>query len=282
MGDLAADTAVEQIGEGRYRATISRDWEIWGPNGGYVAAIALRAAAAATDLPRPASFSCHYLAAGDFTEVDAVVRTLRRTKRAESLAVTLVQGDRALVEAQAWFVGGGMDSLEHDHAIAPDVPHWSELKDIEELLPPDAPRPFRFWANFEERPVKWFDDWENRPPGEPEWKNWIRYTPTATFPDDISADAARLVVMLDTVSWPSAVQAHSGRLPWIAPSLDLNVQFHRFAPEAEWLLPVGRADVSTEGMFAFNGRIWTDDRRLLASSSGQCIFRRVELPGADS
>ena len=43
MGDFEADTRLE--GEnGRYRASISRDWEIWGPNGGYVAAIALRAA----------------------------------------------------------------------------------------------------------------------------------------------------------------------------------------------------------------------------------------------
>lgn len=280
MGDLAEDTAVEKIDEGHYRGRLSRDWEIWGPNGGYVASVAFRAAAAATDLPRPASFSCHYLSVGEFADVDIRVRTLRRTKRAESLAITLGQGDRTVVEAQAWFVADGMDSLEHDHATPPDVPHWSELKNIEELLPPDTPRaPFKFWDNFDERPVKWMDDWENRPPGEPQWQQWVRYRPTATFPGDRAADAARLIVMLDTVSWPAAVQAHTGRLPWMAPSLDLNVQFHRFAPDAEWLLPVGRADVSTEGLMAFNGRIWTDDSRLLASSSGQNIFRRVEIPG---
>ena len=43
MGDFDIDTRVEGSG-GRYRANISREWEIWGPNGGYVAAIALRAA----------------------------------------------------------------------------------------------------------------------------------------------------------------------------------------------------------------------------------------------
>ena len=46
MGDLAADTAVEPLGDGRYRASVSRDWEIWGPMGGYIASIALRAAGA--------------------------------------------------------------------------------------------------------------------------------------------------------------------------------------------------------------------------------------------
>ena len=34
MGDLAADTAVTEVGEGRFVATLSRDWEIWGPMGG--------------------------------------------------------------------------------------------------------------------------------------------------------------------------------------------------------------------------------------------------------
>jgi acyl-CoA thioesterase-2 len=46
MGDLAADTRVEQVGNGRYGAHLSSEWEIWGPMGGYVAAIALRAAGA--------------------------------------------------------------------------------------------------------------------------------------------------------------------------------------------------------------------------------------------
>ena len=46
MGDLGVDTAVEALGDGRYRAHVSRDWEIWGPEGGYIASLALRAAGA--------------------------------------------------------------------------------------------------------------------------------------------------------------------------------------------------------------------------------------------
>jgi acyl-CoA thioesterase-2 len=95
---------------------------------------------------------------------------------------------------------------------------------------------------------------------------------------DIAVDAARLIVLADTVSWPAATRAYNGPLPWMAPSLDLNVQFHRFAPEAEWLLMHGRADVSTEGLFAFRGEVWTDDGTLLASSSGQCFYRAVPPP----
>ena len=46
MGDLAIDTAVRARGDGLFEATLSADWEIWGPMGGYVAACALRAAGA--------------------------------------------------------------------------------------------------------------------------------------------------------------------------------------------------------------------------------------------
>ena len=42
MGDLAVDTAIEPLGDDRYQATLSREWAVWGPNGGYLASIALR------------------------------------------------------------------------------------------------------------------------------------------------------------------------------------------------------------------------------------------------
>src|SRR5215212_6668230 len=110
MGDLEHDTRV--VGEdGRYSAVLSDDWEIWGPNGGYIAAILLRAAGAGSDFPVPASLAVHYLARGSFDEVQLEVRSLRRTRRAESLAVTMSQGGKAVAEALAWFVDGDQPGL---------------------------------------------------------------------------------------------------------------------------------------------------------------------------
>src|SRR5438105_105305 len=37
MGDLGQDTAVERVDQGRFRAKLSAEWEIWGPMGGYLA-----------------------------------------------------------------------------------------------------------------------------------------------------------------------------------------------------------------------------------------------------
>src|SRR5712692_8028758 len=119
MGDLAIDTAIEGS-YGRYRARLSRDWEIWGPNGGYLAVIALRAAGAHTTLRRPTTFSCHFLGVADFDVVDLDVRTVRESRRTASIAVSMTQAGRPILEALAWVVGD-VDGLEHDAAPIPEV-----------------------------------------------------------------------------------------------------------------------------------------------------------------
>jgi len=283
MGELGSDTAVVLVEPGRYRGRLERAWEIWGPNGGYIASVAMRAAAAHAELPRPASFSCQYLAVGEFDDVEAHVVTTRRTKRAEAVTVELHQGDRLLLTAQAWFIDDNHEGLEHDFAKMPNVPHWSALPTVTEHLDrmgvpeEERQRGYTFWGNFEERPTVWHDKWEDRPAGEPEFTNWLRYVP-APDAKDVAIDAARLIVLADTVSWPACTRAYAGPLGWMAPSLDLNVQFHRFEPEADWMLMHGRADVSTEGLFAFRGEVWSENGSLLASSSGQCFYRAVPRP----
>jgi hypothetical protein len=54
MRDLCADTSVRG-GDGRFTATLHEEWSVWGPFGGYRAAILLRACAAASPQPRPPS-----------------------------------------------------------------------------------------------------------------------------------------------------------------------------------------------------------------------------------
>lgn len=273
MGDLAEDTAVEGS-NGRYRGALSPDWEIWGPNGGYVASVALRAATAASRFDRPASLSCHYLSSARFAPVDLEVVCLREAKKAESLRVTMTQGGTPVLEALVWMVAD-VDGLEHDHAPAPEVPPPSELRPIEELLDPDRRAPsFSFFQNLEERPLQWLDDWENREPSEPRVTNWFKFRPRATF-DDIAVDACRYVVLVDTMEWPAAVRAHTGNLAWIAPSLDLAVRFHRFEPSSEWLLCETTASVANDGLIGGNGEVYSSSGRLLASGGQQMLCRPV-------
>src|SRR5262245_401457 len=147
MGDLAADTAVESRGDGRYVARLSSDWEIWGPMGGYVAAVALRAAGEASPFERPASFSCHYLGVAAFGEIDAVVTPVRVGRQAASHHVALRQGERPILDAMVWSVAD-VEGLEHDVSDRPPVPGPDELRTSEELSD-GAPPPFPFWHNFD-------------------------------------------------------------------------------------------------------------------------------------
>src|SRR5262245_294874 len=98
MGDFGEDTAIEPLGEGRYGATLCEDWEIWGPMGGYVAAVALRAAGAEATLTRPVSFFCHYLNGARFDDVELQVFVVRRGRSAESLRVVVSQGGREVMD----------------------------------------------------------------------------------------------------------------------------------------------------------------------------------------
>jgi acyl-CoA thioesterase-2 len=270
MGDLAADTAVEGS-DGRYRAVLSRDWEIWGPNGGYVAAVALRAVGAATPLRRPASFTCHFLSVASFDVVDIEVTPLREAKRAASWRVSITQQDRPILAGIAWVIGD-VPGIEHDVSQMPNVPPPAALKPIEELAGPDvyAPR-YAFWRNLETRPIDWVP-WEQRPPRPPVWQEWYRFRPRATFEDPF-VDAARSVILVDTMLWPAACQPYVNDTPYVAPSLDVTVHFHRSAPESEWLLCDATASIAADGLIGGRASVWSADGQLVASGGGQLLCR---------
>lgn len=156
MGDLKADTSIDGS-NGHYRATLSPDWQIWGPNGGYLTAVALRAAGIHSGLPRPASVLCHFLGVAAFAEVELEVETLRMSRRAESMRVSMRQDDRRILEALVWAVDDGMDGLDHDIAAPPQVPGPEELASVDELQRDTVRDRHSFFDNLEERPAHLMD-----------------------------------------------------------------------------------------------------------------------------
>jgi len=287
MGDLATDTAVTG-GDGRFEAELSPDWEIWGPNGGYVAAVALRAVGAHSAHAMPASFLCHFLEVGAFAPVTIEVETVRRSRRAESLRAVVSQDGRRILEALVWTVGDGLVGLEHDAAPAPRVPGPHGLPSLAERLAAlgaeTRPR-FPFFANLDERPVDWVEDWDHRPATEPRHRCWYRFLPTAAF-DDPWVDAGRLVIMVDTFQWPAAARGHAGgSLRHIAPSLDLACRFHRVdrARRADWLLVEATSPVAAAGLVGGAASVW-DDTGLLLASGGQQMLSRPDptLPTSET
>ena len=298
MGDFEADTRVEPLandssdgdesdesdggGErGRYTATLVDDWAIWGPNGGYVASVALRAAGAASVFPRPATFKCQFLAAGRFDRVDIEVRSIRRGRNAEALSVVLSQGDRTLVSALCWTIPEPTAStprMEHDYAPMPRVPPPSELDESRVVTKRNGGEQHSFWQNFE----RWSPDWYA--PGEkrvrpPSYTCWHRFLPTARF-DCPFTDAARSLLLIDTNGWPAAHGPYDEDQPFIAPSLDVAVQFHRPAHDSELLLCESEAPIATEGLIGTRGRVWDESGRLVASGGSQLLVRPMPQPPA--
>ena len=273
MGDLTTDTAVESVGDGRYVGRLSADWEIWGPMGGYVAAIALRAAGLESPFSRPASFACHYLGVATFDDVDVIVTPNRVGRGAASHRVVLTQGGKSILEAVVWSVPE-TEGLEHDLAEAPDVPPPDDLPSAEELSRGERP-PFRFWDNFDSRPLTWVDPWPPSEPLEPMWRSWLRFLAWEPGAEPW-LDAGRVLLLADLPSWPSAHRPHAWQEPpYIAPTLDLHVVFHRLVPDEPWMLLEGTSPVAADGLIGFTSRVWSTTGALVASGNGQTLCRRV-------
>jgi acyl-CoA thioesterase II len=274
MGDLGIDTAVAGR-DGHYTAQMSRDWEIWGPNGGYVASIALRAAGAHSRFDRPASLVGHFLGVAGFdSPVDLEVTTLREAKRAESIRVSMTQRGNPIFDAMVWAVGD-VSGLEHEVLQMPVYPDPETLPTVREKLEAAGVVPtmtFKFWGNFDERPVTWVDDWENREPTLPVAEGWYRYVPRDTFADDAWLDACRSVILLDTMGWPAVCRLHT-RSDYIAPSIDLSIGFHRQAPAEPWLFVQATAPSGNAGVIGCESRVWSRGGSLLAVGASQLLCR---------
>ena len=268
MANFLADTRVHRdpSPDGRYRSTLSQDWAVWGPNGGYVAAIALRAAMAESRLPRPASLQCHFLAVGEFAPVELRVSSLGGSKRAESLRVEVTQNGRALVVASVWMVDDGLSGFAHDFAAAPEVAKPAVLRGYGELAGEEYAQWYPIWRSIEGRPLSW-----REPPGAPEWRTWLRFTDTELL--DRAADALRQLFWLDFPGWNATIAAHAWPFRYLTPNLDLTVQFHAFAPEAEWILADGVVPLAQDGLIGCSSRLWSEDGRLLASGTSKHLCR---------
>jgi acyl-CoA thioesterase II len=282
MGDFERDTRVTGSG-GSHRATLSEDWNIWGPNGGYLAAIALRAVGREAQVPRPASFHAHFLSVARFAEVEIEVTPVRLGRRSESFRASMRQDGKPVLEALVRTAAEG-PGLAHDVACFPDVPRPEGLANVAEILEQHGidrgPR-YAFWQNLESRPC----DPERVVEGPskarpPLWREWYRFRPRETF-DDPWVDAGRYLLLVDTLSWPAACQPHpdSG---FTAPSLDVAVWFHRAVPDEPWLLADHVSPLGEGGLLGTTGQIWSRDGRLVASGGSQlfCIpLRPADAPG---
>jgi acyl-CoA thioesterase len=271
MGDLAEDTAVEALGGGLFRATVSPNWAVpWGdgrlhPNGGYLSAITLRAAALISQLPRPASLHCQYLEAPEFGAVELEASVLRERSRAACLEITLSQRGTPMVRSTVWATAAELPGPSACWARAPSFPP-------PEALPAVSFPGSSLWSNVEVRasgPQRAGDGTTL-----PVLRGWNRLHARSAFGADLWLDACRCVLLLDLCPFPAASMALGLPPPkLVAASLDQQASFHELAPGSDWLLAEGQGTCAGGGLLAGRGLLWSRNGALVATGAQQMLCR---------
>lgn len=272
MGDLAEATRVEQTGTNTFGAELSPDWEIWGPNGGYLASVALRAAAITSERARPVSIHAHFVGAGRTGPVQLRTEVNRATKVATSVTVHLEQEGRPWLVATVWGADDDLPGLEHQTGDKPTAPDPGDLPNMATLMAGRGEAPHAFWSNLEQRPLGWIEDWDNRAIQEPTTSCWMKFVPTASY-DDPWIDAARPLILIDLDAWSAANRAHVGELDFYAPTIDVTARFVGSTATESWLLSEAAAPAAGNGLVAATGKIWNRNRELVAIGGSTLLSR---------
>ena len=124
MNRFDVDTALEALGAGRFEGRIDRGWWIQrGPNGGYVTAIALRAAVLAVrEAERaPRSLTVHFTRPPDEGPVQLETRVERSGRSLSTVSVRMLQRGRLVALALA-ALSKPRPGPELDRLRMPEVP----------------------------------------------------------------------------------------------------------------------------------------------------------------
>jgi Thioesterase-like superfamily len=265
--DLA--TAVRG-GPERWTAEVDPGWTVVDrPNGGYLLALAARAALAAVGQPHPLAVSAHFLSPPDPGPAELETRALRAGRNLSTARVTLLQEGAARLEALV--TAGRLD---------PDAaPGWRRaagpagLAPVEACLPGRPELPGGGRANLldhldvrlDPATAGWF---AGRPGGRLEMRGWVR------FADGRVPDPLALLQVVDALP---PVSFELGLARW-APTVELTV-YPRGVPAPGWLACVVRGQLWQGGWFDEEAEVWDSAGRLVAQSRQLAGARPAAAPG---
>jgi len=260
------DTAVEPLGDGRFAAEVSERWWVdRGPNGGYVAALVLRAIQAAVPERAPRSLTVHFPRAPQAGPVELAVELGREGRSLSFVSARMTQGGELQASALAvlgedWD-GAGFSEVEMPDAGAPGELYSPDPEQVEGM-----PTMFQ---NYSMRSAL----------GEPAFSGgparsgtWLRTRQPRQL------DAPLAAAMLD--AWfPAPFVRLEHAVP--APTIDYTVHFRSplpaagAEPEDAYLLAF-RSGLARHGFFEEDGELWSADGTLLAHSRQLALL--VENP----
>jgi acyl-CoA thioesterase len=255
VSSFDADTALARVAENVFTGEISPRWSVQrGPNGGYLAALMLRALQTAAGGGRdPRSLTLHYLAPPDSGPCEVSVTIERAGRTMSTVSARLNQGGRLCVLALAVFARprAGLEIVE---ARMPHAPSPDEATPIALGAGPG------FWNNYEVRQA--FGAAPFSGSAGMRSGGWLRLR------EPRPADTLFLAALTD--AWfPQVFTRLTAPIP--APTIDLTIHFRAHLPLANarpdnWYLLAVSTRLATEGFFEEDAEVWSHDGCLLAQS----------------
>lgn len=275
MGTFATDTTVQDEGPGRYTCELSGDWDLVAlPQGGVVASVALRAAAAevndpAQELRTSTTVFAGQVAAGRL-EVD--VKVLRKGRSASQVLATVTNEGKAAGATVLAVYGGPRQGPTFVDVVPPEVPPPAECRSYRDPFPSGVEPfdPLPFWTRVEGRAALGHAPWEEFESAGSDVATWLRFD-DAPRTDDGSLDPLALLTLSDRM--PGSIGERLGhRGPrWFAPSADLTV--HLLEPlRTEWVLAHDRARWADDGWASAETTLWDEHGTLVAYATQMMLF----------
>jgi acyl-CoA thioesterase len=251
------DTTVKDLGEGRFEAEISERWWVErGPNGGYVAAVVLRAIQAAAAIERaPRSLTVQFPRAPLAGPVEFIVKTERDGRSAPFHSARMVQQGKQRASALA-VLADDLDASGFAELRMPAADPPAELYSPDPARVSGMPAMFQ---NYDVRPALGDEAFSG---GAPYSGLWIRARQPRLL------DAPLAAAMLD--AWFPAPFIRLDR-PVPVPTIDYTVHVRAPLPEPgtspeDPYLATFRSGLARGGFFEEDGELWSRDGSLLAQS----------------
>jgi acyl-CoA thioesterase len=266
--DLA--TAIVPTGAG-FSATIDPGWTIGSrPNGGYLIALATRAALMVTGQPHPLAVSSHFLAPPSTGPGELEVQALRNGRSVSTARATLLQQGQPCLEA---LVSSGRLEPGAEPAWRADS-EPPELPPVDDCLPGQVELPGsglrvaiveRLDMRLDPATAGWA---RGKPAGRLEARGWVR------FRDGRPPDPLGLLQAVDALP-PTSFEL--GIMTW-APTLELTV-YVRDLPSDGWLRCAIRGRLLQGGWFDEEVEVWDERGHLVAQSRQLAGARGGGTPG---
>lgn len=278
---FARDTTVERDTghEGRYRATLSDNWNApFVPQGGIATAIALRAMAEELDAPdqRLRTVTTAYAAQVKQGDAEVDVSVLRRGRSMSQVMATLRNVGETAGHTSVAVFGTQRHGFEFTELTCPDVPPPDECRswdDVPADFEPAGPRrdgPPSFWESVTSRVAVGHMPWDAYEPSTSERIYWYRFEEPPLL-DDGTLDPLALVTLCDTMPGAVFERLGPGEHEWVPPSADLTVHLFGDA-DAEWLLARNRARHAGDGYASIDMELWDPGRGLVAYATQVMFF----------